>query len=213
MKHEKRTPQLILLLASLALASYAPAQTTDDRGSMNEKQFAGGGEISLARSRYTSISEPEDNPRDTSLAQLSRSRPAPAQRPHRGTPPGGYNQHWADRGSAGHALIGAAIGFGLGAALAAKGSTNPNPGEKVRAVFLVGGLGAVLGGLIGAAQGGGHSFAHHRRAYPLQKEMRDPDVDADSTRQRSGGGGSEAERTGAMVPISSDAALPNLFHP
>jgi hypothetical protein len=57
---------------------------------------------------------------------------------------------WRQRGNGRHALIGAVIGFGIGAALGAKG--NKDPHARVTAPVLFGSVGA----LIGAAVGAGH---------------------------------------------------------
>ena len=118
--------------------------------------------VAAARSQYT-LRDAEDA---TQLAQFSRPRPM-APPPYRGRPQRSYQTPWSDHR---HLLIGATIGFGLGAAAGAKFNTSTYPGATARAVFLCGGVGALLGAAIGANHGGRpYAFAHHRRTHgPLQ---------------------------------------------
>jgi len=62
-----------------------------------------------------------------------------------------------------HVAIGALIGFGLGAALGAKGNTDQHPGVGVKAALLVGGVGALLGAAIGSGAHSFHALSRHRR--------------------------------------------------
>jgi hypothetical protein len=141
MKHTERTPLLILLLALLIPVSSALAQITDDQN-VAEKSSPGNDPISAARSSYTSNAKLEgtprgaDDPLDLNLAQLPRNPPAPPPRPPRGYAPESYQTHWMDHGSPRHALIGALIGFGVGAALAAKADKTSN--REARSFWLVG---------------------------------------------------------------------------
>ena len=61
----------------------------------------------------------------------------------------GYGGMWRQRGNGRHALIGALIGFGVGAAIGAKG--NQDPHARVVAPVLFGGAGALIGAGIGAS--------------------------------------------------------------
>ena len=100
------------------------------------------------------------------LAQLARRRPGGLY-PRRGGYAGcGYPSAWSSPGNGRRVLIGAAIGFGLGAAMGAKANTSPYPGSEVRAAVLFG----AFGGLIGAAIGHGappfyaRNGRHHRES-------------------------------------------------
>lgn len=87
--------------------------------------------------------------------------------PHRGYPQReSYQSQWMDRGSAGHAVIGAAIGFTLDAILGANANKNPQPGAKAGTAVICGGFGALMGAFIGGSHVGSYPFAHHRRIYP-----------------------------------------------
>jgi hypothetical protein len=48
-----------------------------------------------------------------------------------------------------HALIGALIGFGIGAALGAKGNRDQHTSARIAAPILVGGVGAMIGAAVG----------------------------------------------------------------
>ena len=112
----------------------------------------------------------QDNDSKT-LAQLPR-RGSGMPLPHRGYPqPESYRSRWMDRGSAGHAVIGAAIGFTLGAILGAKANKNPQPGTTAGVVVIFGGFGALIGGFIGGAHAGSYPFAHQRGIYPRTVEQ------------------------------------------
>src|ERR1700690_2909335 len=189
MKHTERTPLLILLVALLMPVSSALAQSTEDQKSLDETIPPTNDLISAARSSYTSNAQPEGTPRtaeeglDLDLAQLPRNRPGPPPRPHRGYAPESYPTHWMDHGSPRHVLIGALIGFGVGAALAAKADKTSNPGA---AIVLVGGAGALIGAAVGANHGGPGRFAHHRRIdAPSGRKGKESDLSADSAGRHS----------------------------
>lgn len=60
-----------------------------------------------------------------------------------------YTGMWRQKGNARHALIGALIGFGVGAAIGAK--ANKDPHARVSAPVLFGGFGGLIGAGIGAS--------------------------------------------------------------
>jgi hypothetical protein len=178
MKCAKSIPSLLFLLASLMVASGALAQTKlaqtkEDRQIETKRDSLSEDAISAARSRYTQNAKGEGASRDAGddndhvLAQLSRPKPMPPFPPHRGYPRGNYPAApWMEHGNAGHAVIGAIIGFGLGAALGATANSDRHPRATVGAVVLFGGLGALIGGVIGGSHGGPYAFAHRRKTYP-----------------------------------------------
>ena len=200
MKTPKPTSLMPFLLALLLLASNAQAQPEEDRQTEIEKETASAGAISAARSQYAKNAMAEGISRDANvgapLAQLSRRPPMPLRRGHAS---GNYRTPWMDRGN-GHALIGAAIGFGLGAAIGAKANTDGHPGATVGAVVIFGGLGALIGGVIGANHGGPYSFAHHRRIFrPSSVGDGESDLSADS-------GSSHFENAPVERPASASTA-------
>jgi hypothetical protein len=193
MKYPKHIRFLPFLLAAHMLVSSAPAQTTakttvesaEDRPTETEVNSPGGDAISAARRPYTQSATADGTSRDgddgMSLAQFSPSRPMRSSPPHHGYPGASYHRPWSDHSDAKHALIGAAIGFGLGAAIGAKANTSPYPGTTVRAVFLVGGVGALIGAAVGGAHGGPSRFTHHKTIRPpLRREDEESDLSADS---------------------------------
>jgi len=101
---------------------------------------------------------------NATLTQLSSRRPSPPF-PHRGGyPRSAYPGMWMPEGSGRHAVIGAVVGFGLGAALGAKANTDQHAGATARASVLFGSFGALLGAVAG------HGFpslqARNRRRSP-----------------------------------------------
>ena len=109
-------------------------------------------EISVARCAYTrgdEICAPDAANTAQAAAQLPRRMPVRPPRPVRGYPGGGYPGVWATPGNGRHALIGAAIGFGLGAALGARANTDRHPGAGATAAVLVGCFGALIGAAVG----------------------------------------------------------------
>jgi hypothetical protein len=176
----KYTRRILPLLALLLMASAALAQTetklTPDTPSPSE-------EITAARSRYLQTADMATEANDSkTLAQVRNrmpGRPYPPQRGH--SHQGSQQRHWMDSGNAGHALIGAAIGFGLGALAGAKANQAPYPGDTARAVFLVGGVGALIGGAIGASHGASRSFARRKGIYsPSRPEDEETDGGRDA---------------------------------
>ena len=187
MKHARYIPFLPLLLSLLTLAASPLAKATEDR--QTEKDPSLGSAISAARGPYTENAGVESISRDpgkgTTLAQfsqggISRGRPARPFPPHHGYPRGSYQSPWRDHGSAGHAAIGAVIGFGLGAALGAAGNTDRHAGTtRAGTALIIGGLGAFIGGVIGGAHGGPYGFAHHRKTPPpALRGDEEPDLNA-----------------------------------
>jgi len=153
------------LFALLLLAATALAQTADSKTSagISEDVFKDEQinrdmpkQVALARCAYRendkecpgASPDPEAN---KTLAQMPR-RMGPMGRqdpPMRGPV---YSETWGPQFSPGHALIGAAIGFGFGAVAGSK--------NGVRSAFAVG----TVVGLLGAALGAGiPSFPHYRR--------------------------------------------------
>ena len=208
MKHTKRGALLIFLLASLMLASNALAQTAKDQNTVSEDNSPGNVAIVSARSACADNAKAEDTPGSAdhgnaddgvglNLAQLSSRRPPVPPRPHRGYPPESYQDHWMDQGSARHGLIGALIGFGVGAALAAKADKTGHPGAMI---VLVGGAGGLIGAAVGANHGGPGPFARHRRIDPPSgREGKESDLSADS-----GGRHSDDKSTPPRASLSSE---------
>lgn len=106
--------------------------------------------IITARCQYTpgdSSCSPATSGDSDSLAQVrGRMRPMPARGPL------GYPRSCAPMPefSGRHVLIGGIIGFGLGAAIGAKGSNDPHPWVGAKAALLVGTFGGLIGAAIGA---------------------------------------------------------------
>jgi hypothetical protein len=157
-----RYPRVIpSVLASLLIVSSAPAQTSDAPTANN---LNAGSEIAAARSQYTQTPEIPDANDDTIVAQLPRRGPRTPFPPQRGYPRGTYQTPWMEHGNAGPAVIGAVIGFGVGAAIGACGSDRS--GTTLEGRVIIGGtILSVIGGAIGAAHGGPHPFARRRRVY------------------------------------------------
>jgi hypothetical protein len=156
-----RYPRVIpSFLASLLIASSAPAQTADGpTANLPEHN-----QIAAARSQYTQTAEISPDANDDTVAQLPRRGPRTPFPPRQGYPRGSYPTPWMEHRNPGHALIGAAIGFGLGATLGAL--SNAHKGAPVGSGALVGGaLFGFIGGAIGAAHGGPHMFARRTRVY------------------------------------------------
>ena len=119
--------------------------------------------------------------------------------------PGTYP--YAGESSGRHVLIGALIGFGLGAAIGAKGNTDQHPGAGVKCAFLVGGVGALIGAAIGS---GVPSFPsrYRRGRWP------DNDENASSRGRRKTGHPTAASRPRrrdpeetASAPLAKEAEL------
>jgi hypothetical protein len=156
MPHKK-----MVLLGSLLLATAALAQTADSRTTVDLKDDQSNNlskKVALARCAYRQTGEgcpsapmASDLKADNTMAQMPR-RMGPMARqgpPMRG---GSYPESWGPQFSAGHALVGAAIGFTFGAIAGSK--------SGVRGSFAVGTVVGLLGAGIGA---GIPSFPHYRR--------------------------------------------------
>lgn len=164
MKHKEG---ILLLLALLLVVSSALAQTGDSQGTTDlpnadlpNKDLPR--QVALARCAYdatedvcASMNRPSPEARDasgdTTLAQDPQRIPGPPAhpRPPMGRPRPAFPGMWREEGNPRHAAIGALIGFGLGAALGAHANRDQHPGVGVRAAFLVGSIGAVLGAAVG----------------------------------------------------------------
>jgi hypothetical protein len=172
MKNTRYTGFLPFLLASLTLASSTMAQTIEPQRTNTgaevetEKDTRSVDSVAAARSKYTRTSDTSPDASNPTLAQLrggGPGRPFPSQRAY---PRGTYQTPWADHGHAGHILIGAAIGFGVGAALGANSSARngtPVSGGIVIGGGLFGFLGGCVGKAVGDLQGLHFASARHRR--------------------------------------------------
>jgi len=142
----KITNCLVMCLLSFALPAFSQAELHTNSDSAS---------IIAARSQYSRVDT--DAGQDAgaapgALAQYSRPRRPfhpPTRSPRMTGYPGGYPSMYMGESSGRHVLIGALIGFGLGAALAAKANTDQHPGVGVKAAFLVGGVGALIGAAVG----------------------------------------------------------------
>jgi hypothetical protein len=154
-----------LLLASILLVSAALAQTNNsaDTNASPEKDS-----IAAARARYTQTADvSQDGSKDATLTQFSQRGQRRCFPRHPGYPRHqNYQTPWRDHGNGRNVLIGAAIGFGIGAALGATNSVhNGTPVEG--GVLIGGGLFGFLGGAIGSTFGSSHPFVHRRRGFPM----------------------------------------------
>jgi hypothetical protein len=160
----KHTKKFSFLLAPVLLASVAFPQTRDKQAADSTPAENA---ISAARSRYIQTADILPDADNTTLAQLHRGGPARPFPPQRGYPRETYQRPGADHGSAGHILIGAAIGFGVGAALGANQSAH-NGTPVGGGIIVGGGLFGLIGGCVGQAVGTFHGMhyasAHRRRA-------------------------------------------------
>jgi hypothetical protein len=155
---------LSFLLASLTLASNITAQTTEAQRSETKNDTRSIDAIAEARSQYTQPSDTSLDASDTTIAQLRRGGPG-RPLPPRAYPRGTDQTQRMDRGNAGHIFVGAAIGFGIGAAIGASGSAR-NGTPVVGGIIIGGGLFSLLGGCVGKAVGdlqGLHYASAHRR--------------------------------------------------
>jgi len=170
--------------------------------------------ILAARSQYspadTDDPESDNNAARRPVAQFPRSRTfhPPMRSPRAVGYPGGYPSMYAGESNGRHVLIGALIGFGLGAALGAKANTDQHPGVGVKAAFLVGGVGALIGAAVGSGVPSVPFRYHHRgRSWPEE------DWDSSRRQNRKGaqlasGGQSSREKDTVQTPSSSPAQEP-----
>jgi hypothetical protein len=168
MKNTRYFPFLPFLLASLTLASSALAQTTENRRIETENDTRSTDLVVAARSQYTKAAQTSPDTDNTTLAQLPRGGPRRPFPPQRGYPRPTYRTPRMDHGGAGHILIGAAIGFGIGAAIGANDSARN--GTPVSGGILIGGglfgfLGGCVGKAVGDLQGLHFASVHRRRSY------------------------------------------------
>ena len=160
------------LLAAPLITSMTLAQTSDSSTESNLPAS-----VAAARCQYTPSDEAcvdlrdpgqaKSGADDTTIAQLPRQMPGPPVRPRRppmARPRRGYPGYpgMAMEPNGRHALIGALIGFGLGAAAGAHANTDQHPGAGVKAAFLVGSVGGLLGALVGAATPSFHARNPYR---------------------------------------------------
>jgi hypothetical protein len=193
MRYPKHVSFLPFLLAFTISASSALAQTAENRETDHGEERSSRDPISVVRSPYTTnacardISGDSDN--GIRLAQLSRSGLMHRSPSHHGYSRRNYQTPWMDHGNAGHALIGAAIGFGLGAAFGVAANADHHSGTNGAAVLIFGGLSALVGGAIGGAHGGPFAFAHHRKIsrppWTTDEEEEESRINADSAGFRS----------------------------
>jgi len=175
---------LVMFLFLAALPVYSQTELNAD----SESVLAARAQYSLADSSQQDENTVAAGP----IAQFPRGRTFhPLMRSPRAV---GYPATYAGEGSARHVLIGALIGFGLGAAIGAKANTDQHPGVGVKAAFLVGGVGALIGAAVGS---GVHSFpSRYRRG-------RWPDYDENASVRR---WGKNSHRTAANRTMKHDVA-------
>jgi len=152
------------LLAALLVVSNVVAQTA---GRPATDEFSGPSGIAAARSKYlenaAETAATKDSQTEAQLPRRGRRMPIP---PRRGYNRGGYPTPWMTSDDAGHVLIGAGIGFAIGATIGAVGAVH-NGTSVGNGILLGGPLFALIGGAIGASHGMGRPFMHRRRTYPV----------------------------------------------
>ena len=155
------------LLATLLVVSNVVAQTAD--GPATDALSEPGG-ISAARSKYlekaADAAATKESQTEAQLPRRGRGMPRP---PQRGRNWGGPPTPWMANSDPGHALIGAGIGFAIGATIGAVGALH-NRTPVGNGVFIGGSLFGLFGAAIGASHSPGHPFMHRRRAYPVWPE-------------------------------------------
>jgi hypothetical protein len=164
-----KTASLLLLATTVLLASNILAQTDNSQAS-NELSIP----IVAARCQYmpadhacagVSDSAGQRNASDGgTLAQLPRRGPGPPFRPRGPMGRASYPGMWRSEGSPAHALIGTLIGFGLGAAVGAKGNIG------VRGSLVFGAIGAGIGAGMGFSVPSFPSRNRHWRRWPDEDE-------------------------------------------
>jgi len=166
----KYVRMLLLLSAPILLASTALAQTGDLQAA-NKPSSASTTAVTTARCQYTPADEvcaglgaathAKRSDNDTTVAQRPRRMPGPPpRRPTMGRPRAAYPGMWSSPGSGRHALIGALIGGGIGAALGLRGNAD------VRASLALGTLGAGIGAAMGFSIPSLPSRNPYRRRWP-----------------------------------------------
>ena len=171
----KAVKRLVFLTSLLCAVVFASSGLAQEPAPNQESDVPA--EVAVARCAYASVegvcavAPPSDaaaapGTRDT-VSQFRGRMPGPpirAARPPRIYPGGGYPGVWASNGGGRQTLIGALIGFGLGAAAGAKANTDPHPGAGATSAVLGGCFGALLGGFVG------HSIA----AFPTARHRHLP---------------------------------------
>ena len=126
-----------------ALAQTGEMQTANDRLTTEEIRVEG----SPATQR-DNIANLEAGLTPSELAHRRPVTPVPPPIPYpRAASPRGA---WQPRNRR-HALIGALIGFGIGAALGAKGNRDQHTSARIAAPLIVGGVGAMIGAAVGSS--------------------------------------------------------------
>ena len=178
----------LLLFAALGTTASALGQTTDSQAPA-EQQIA---EARCAYVQNENVCTPHPNQdayRDAEIAQAqSPGRPdQPPFPPRRGMGypgyPSPYPHLWVGEGHPGHALIGVLVGGTLGAVAGANVHTNGQTGPNVVGGLVLGGLGALFGGMIGNSIGWVHGQRYRHQSWPDDDEdARSKPQEPDSTR-------------------------------
>ncbi len=195
----KYTKCFCFLMAVILPATTALAQTSERWPS---DESATSDDVAAARRPYTQNADRQGDNKGNTLAQVGR-RGGPPFSAHGGYPRReGYASPRAGHPNAGHLLIGAAIGFGIGATLV--GINSARNGTPVGGGVILGGsLFGFIGGAFGSAIGGSHTFAHRGRFY-LPSVPEEEQADRGSESQVSHAG----ERSSGE-PVSSRLTLPS----
>jgi hypothetical protein len=145
MPHRTAHSPLASLLLMLSVLPCAWAQTgIAPRGN----DIPATGRIVIAHGAYSQRDDLADRSGDgQALSEFAQRRPLISPNVRYSRPR--YATMWRQRGNGRHALIGALIGFGVGAAIGAKANKDPN--ARVSAPVLFGGFGALIGAGIGAS--------------------------------------------------------------
>lgn len=150
------------LFATLLIVSSSLAQTT---GGPLPNDLSESDQISAARSKYLERAVDAAAPEDSQTEAQMRRGPGVPMPPQRGYYRGSYPTPWMADSDSGHVLIGAGLGFAVGAAIGAAGAIH-NGTPVGGGVFIGGSLFALFGAAIGASHAFDHPFVHRRRAYP-----------------------------------------------
>jgi hypothetical protein len=158
----------LLLLAVLGTAAYALGQTDDSLATPDLPRQIAVARCAYAQSENACGANPSQDTgaQDGSTAQARFPgripRPPMAPRRQMGYPRAGYPSPWMGEGHPGHALIGALVGGGVGAAAGINIHTNNQSGPNVVGAIVLGGLGAMVGGIIGNSVPWTHGQRLHR---------------------------------------------------